>query len=342
MLSAREMSKPAPRKPVRVHVASLRSQSDVFWVTPERFAAAAARHPDVGPRVEVDFSWDFDGFAEAIADVDVLIGWRFPQDDLASLAPRLKWIQLTGAGLEHLQPLDWLPRGVALTTNSGAHAPKAGEFAATAILMLNNNLPFFVTNQRDARWEKAFSTGIESKTLAIVGVGSMGGAAAQWAKQRLKMCVLGVRRSGRGHRYVDEMYRPNELDRILPRADFVLVTTPLTRETEGLIGKRAFSLMKHGAGIINMGRARVIDYDALVDNLRRGRLCGAILDVFDPEPLPAESRLWSTPNLVIVPHVSSDDADVYMDRTLDVFFDNVARFLSNRPLRNRVVRSRQY
>ena len=84
------------------------------------------------------------------------------------------------------------------------------------------------------------------------------------------------------------------------------------------------------------------DYDALVDNLRRGRLCGAILDVFDPEPLPAESRLWSTPNLVIVPHVSSDDADVYMDRTLDVFFDNVARFLSNRPLRNRVVRSRQY
>ena len=119
------------------------------------------------------------------------------------------------------------------------------------------------------------------------------------------------------------MYRPNELDRILPRADFVLVTTPLTRETEGLIDKRAFSLMKHGAGIINMGRARVIDYDALVDNLRRGRLCGAILDVFDPEPLPAESRLWSTPNLVIVPHVSSDDADVYMDRTLDVFFDNV-------------------
>ncbi|MHA1151565.1 MAG: D-2-hydroxyacid dehydrogenase [Alphaproteobacteria bacterium] len=342
MLSAREMSKPGARKSVRVHVASLRSQSDVFRVTPERFAAAAARHPDVGQRVDVDFSWDFEGFAEAIADADALIGWRFPQDDLADLALRLKWIQLTGAGLEHLQPLDWLPPDVTLTTNSGAHAPKAAEFATMAILMLNNNLPQFVTNQRNARWEQRFGTGIEGKTLAIVGVGAMGGAAAQWVKQRLKMKVLGVRRSGRGHRYVDEMVRPNELDRILPRADFVLVTAPLTRETEGLIGARALASMKQGAGIVNMGRARVIDYDALADNLRRGRLSGAILDVFDPEPLPAESPLWSTPNLIIVPHVSSDDTAVYMDRTLDVFFDNVARFLSNRPLRNRVVRSRQY
>jgi phosphoglycerate dehydrogenase-like enzyme len=183
---------------------------------------------------------------------------------------------------------------------------------------------------------------IDGKTLAVIGVGAMGGAAARWAKQRLKMRVLGVRRSGRGHRYVDEMYRPSELNRVLPRADFVLVTAPLTRETQGLIGRRAFSLMKRGAGVINMGRARVVDYDALVDNLRRGRLRGAILDVFDPEPLPAESPLWSTPNLVIVPHVSSDDADDYIERTLDVFFDNVARFLSNRPLRNRVIKARQY
>jgi phosphoglycerate dehydrogenase-like enzyme len=138
------------------------------------------------------------------------------------------------------------------------------------------------------------------------------------------------------------MYRPNQLDSILPRADFVLVTAPLTRETEGLIGERALASMKHGAGIVNMGRARVVDYHALADYLRRGRLSGAILDVFDPEPLPAESPLWSTPNLIVVPHVSSDDAGVYMDRTLDVFFDNVARFLSDRPLRNRVVKSRQY
>jgi phosphoglycerate dehydrogenase-like enzyme len=327
---------------LRVHVAALTSQPEVFWVTPERFAAAVARHADVGQRIDVDFSWDLEGFAEAVADADALIGWRFPQGELARLAPRLRWIQLTGAGHEHLQPFDWLPRGVALTTNSGAHAPKAGEFAATAILMLNHDLPFFVTNQRNARWEKAFGTCIEGKTLAVIGVGAMGGAAARWAKQRLKMHVLGVRRTGGGHRYVDAMYRPDELERVLPKADFVLVTAPLTRETEGLIDRRALASMKRGAGLINMGRARVVDYDALADELRRGRLRGAVLDVFDPEPLPADSPLWSTPNLVIVPHVSSDDAGNYIDRTLDVFFDNARRFLSNRALRNRVVKARQY
>ena len=327
---------------LRVHVAALTSQNEVFWVTPERFAAAVARHADVSRRIDVDFSWDLEGFAEAVADADALIGWRFPQAELARLAPRLRWIQLTGAGHEHLQPFDWLPRGVALTTNSGAHAPKAGEFAATAILMLNNDLPFLMTNQRKARWEQSFSSGIEGKTLAVIGVGAMGGAAARWAKQRLKMHVLGVRRSGRGHRYVDTMYRPGELDQVLPNADFVLVTAPLTRETEALIDRRALASMKRGAGLINMGRARVVDYVALADELRSGRLRGAVLDVFDPEPLPADSPLWSTPNLVISPHVSSDDVGNYIDRTLDVFFANVRRFLSNRPLRNRVVKARQY
>ena len=332
----------ASRRRLRVHVAALTSQNEVFWVTPERFAAAVARHADVGRRIDVDFSWDLEGFAEAVADADALIGWRFPQAELARLAPRLRWIQLTGAGHEHLQPFDWLPRGVALTTNSGAHAPKAGEFAATAILMLNNDLPFLMTNQRKARWEQSFSSGIEGKTLAVIGVGAMGGAAARWAKQRLKMHVLGVRRSGRGHRYVDTMYRPGELDQVLPNADFVLVTAPLTRETEALIDRRALASMKRGAGLINMGRARVVDYVALADELRSGRLRGAVLDVFDPEPLPADSPLWSTPNLVISPHVSSDDVGNYIDRTLDVFFANVHRFLSNRPLRNRVVKARQY
>jgi phosphoglycerate dehydrogenase-like enzyme len=337
------MTAPADsRRRLRVHVAALTSQNEVFWVTPERFAAAVARHADVGRRIDVDFSWDLEGFAEAVADADALIGWRFPQAELARLAPRLRWIQLTGAGHEHLQPFDWLPRGVALTTNSGAHAPKAGEFAATAILMLNNDLPFLMTNQRKARWEQSFSSGIEGKTLAVIGVGAMGGAAARWAKQRLKMHVLGVRRSGRGHRYVDTMYRPGELDRVLPEADFVLVTAPLTRETEALIDRRALASMKRGAGLINMGRARVVDYVALADELRSGRLRGAVLDVFDPEPLPADSPLWSTPNLVISPHVSSDDVGNYIDRTLDVFFANVRRFLSNRPLRNRVVKARQY
>ncbi len=328
--------------PIRVHVAVLRSQPDVFWVTPERFAAACARHPDLAPRVAVEFSWDLEGFEAAIERAEVLIGWRFPTQSLTDLAPGLRWIQLTGAGTEHLQPLDWLTRGLALTTNSGVHGPKAAEFAGTALLMLNHDIPFFATAQRQARWEKRFSGVIEGKTLAVIGVGTVGGAAARWVKRRLGLRVLGVRRSGRPRRYVDEMYRPSELARVLPRADFVLVSAPLTPETEGLIDRSALGLMKPGAGLVNLGRARVVDYEALRERLERGTLRGAILDVFDPEPLPTDSPLWATPNLMIVPHVSSDDAEQYIPRTLDLFFDNLARFVTGRALRNRVRKGRQY
>lgn len=325
-----------------VHVAILHSQPETFWVTRERFAAACDRHRTLSQRLDTTFSENLDGFEDAITDTDILIGWRFPCEKLAAVATRLKWIQLTGAGCEHLQPLDWLAPGVSLTTNSGVHGPKAAEFAGTAILMLNNDVPFFSTGQRLGQWRKRFASVIDDKTVSIVGVGHMGGAVAQWVKRRLGVTVLGVRRSGRPHRYVDEMYRPSELDRVLPRTDFLVVTAPLTDETEGLIDRRALDLMKPSAALVNMGRARVVDYEGLRTKLERNELRGAVLDVFDPEPLPSNSPLWTTPNLSIIPHASSDDAEHYIDRTLDLFFDNLARFVDGRPLKNRVRKHRQY
>ena len=148
--------------------------------------------------------------------------------------------------------------------------------------------------------------------------------------------IIGVRRHARRARWVDEMYGPEGIDAVLRRADFVVVTTPLTPETDNLIDRRRLDLMKPGAGLINMSRARVVDYAALVGKLRAGSLAGAILDVFDPEPLPAASPLWDTPNPIVTPHVSSDDDVSYAPLTLDPFFDNVRRHLAGRPLRNRV------
>ncbi len=268
------------------------------------------------------------------------MGWEFDRRNLAARAPRLRWIHLTGAGIEHVLPLTWLPPGAVLTNNSGVHAPKAGEFAATAILMLNNRIPFHVTNQRRAWWEQRFNGTVTGKTLVIVGVGAMGGAAARRAKA-LGMRVLGVRRSGRSHPSVDRMFGPEELDRLLPRADFVLVTAPLTSQTRGLVGGKQLDLMKAEAGLINMGRAGVVDYAALADKLGRGEIAGAVLDVFDPEPLPADSPLWGTPNLIMTPHVSSD-APNYADRTLDLCFRNLQRYLAGQPLHNVVDSTREY
>jgi phosphoglycerate dehydrogenase-like enzyme len=326
---------------LRIHVENVSSMAPVFQIRPEQYAAAAARRRRLAARVRTTIGWDLEIFDEAMRTADVLIGWRFPREDLARRAPHLKWVHMTGAGIEHIMPLDWLPPGAWVTTNSGVHAPKAGEFAAMALLMISNRIPALHTAQREGRWQRIFSTPLRGKTLLIIGVGAMGGAAAERAQQ-LGMRVLGLRRSGRGHRHVDEMFRPAELDRLLPRADIVLVTVPLTRETRQLIGKRELDLMKPGAGLINMGRARVVDYDALAAKLTRGELSGAILDVFDPEPLPADSPLWTTPNLFMTPHVSSDDVVSYVPRTLDLVFENVRRYFEGRPLKNRVQPDREY
>ncbi len=325
---------------VRLHVDNCRRYDQVFWITPERWAAASRRHPALARRVDATIGWDLEGFDEAMRTAEVFVGWEFDRRDLAVRAPRLRWIHLTGAGIEHLLPLTWVPPGVVLTNNSGVHAPKASEFAAAAILMLNNRIPLHVTNQQRARWEQVFNAPVTGKTLLIVGVGAMGGAAARRAKA-LGLRVLGVRRSGRPHPSVDRMVRPDALERVLPRADFVLVTTPLTAETRGLLGRKQLDLLKPGAGLINMGRAGVVDYAALADKLRRGELGGAVLDVFDPEPLPSDSFLWHTPNLIMTPHVSSD-APNYADRTLDLFFRNLQRHLTGRPLLNAVDPAREY
>lgn len=329
------------RPRIHVHIENARRSSRVFEITPDIYAAAAARHPAVAARVDPSFGYDLEDFDSAMRTAEVLIGWKFPREDLQRRAPRLRWIHLKGAGVEHLLPLDWLPAGLVLTNNKGVHAPKAGEFVAMAILMLNSAIPALMTQQREGRWAQIFSTPVAGKTLVVVGVGHMGGAAARRAKQ-LGLRVLGVRLSGRPHRHVDEMYGSQDLDRVLPRADFVLVTAPLTTATRNLIGRRQLDLLPRHAGLINLARAHVVDYAALAAKLNRRELGGAVLDVFDPEPLPADSPLWRTPNLVITPHVSSDDEAQYIPRTLDLIFDNLGRYLARRPLRNRVRVNREY
>lgn len=326
---------------LHVHLQSNPKAPDVFHLTAERYRDAEKRHPDVARHVRTTIATDRRAFYDAIGSADVLVGWWFPKKELAEIAPKLKWIHVIGAGIEHLLPLDWLPKGVALVNNRGVHAPKAGEYVTMALLMLNNAVPALVTSQREREWNEIFSTSIQGKTLAVVGVGHMGGTAARKAKG-LGMRVLGVRRSGRPHRYVDEMFRPDELEKVLPRADFVLVTTPVTRETRGMIGERELDLVKRGASFINLGRAEVVDYEVLRRKLKQGDIAGAVLDVFDPEPLPKSSPLWTTPNLVITPHVASDDREAYIPRTMDLVFENVRRHLEGKPLKNRVVPSREY
>jgi phosphoglycerate dehydrogenase-like enzyme len=269
----------------------------------------------------------------------VLIGHRVPHRSADQMA-ELRWLHLTSAGVDHVLPLDWLPRGVTLTNSSGVHAEHAAEYALCALLMLNIGFPQHIADQQRGRWDQVFHSPIRGKTVVLIGVGAIGGAAARRAKQA-GLHVIGVRRSRRPHRYVDETVGPDALAAVLPRADFLLVTAPLTPETRSLIGRRELDLLRQEAGVVCMSRAGLVDYDALAERLRRGRLRGAIVDVCDPEPLPPASPLWRVPNLIITPHISSDPPD-YAARVIAILKENVGRFLDGRPLMNRIARSRGY
>ncbi len=331
--------------PIRVHIKNNHASPDtfpptpegekVFTITRERYQSVAEQHPDVARHLDVFIDWDLDHFHESMRTAEVLVTWDLPTENLAQVAPKLRWIHIIGAGVEHLCPMDWVPEGVTVVNNRGAHAAKGGEFVLMAVLMLHNRMPAIIGNQQAARWESLYSTPIAGETVLVIGVGNIGGSVARLCR-RAGLRVLGISRHGRASPDVDEMYTPDAIDEILPGADFVIMATPLTPETRNLLDRRRQSLMKPGCGVVNVGRAGTMDYHALAENLRGGHISGAVLDVFDPEPLPADSPLWKTPNLIVTPHVSADDGESYVPMTLELVFENMRRYLAREPLRNSV------
>ena len=307
----------------------------VFTVSRERFDQALASFPGLGEDLEVCIDWDTDNFETSMADADVLLTWDLPMDDLDRVAPKLRWIHCIGAGVEHMLPMDWIPEGVVLTNNKGVHAARAGEFGLMAVLMLHSHIPAIVTNQHRQIYNTLYATPIAGRTVTVLGTGSLGGAIAAQV-QRLGAHVIGINRSGRPVEGCDEIVTTADLERVLPSTDYLVAATPDTPQTRGLLDRRRLDLMKPDAGIINIGRESVMDYDALCDKLEEGSLGGAVLDVFSPEPIAGDSRLWHTPNLVITPHISADDGDSYVPMTLDLFFRNLTRFRAGQPLINPV------
>jgi len=207
--------------------------------------------------------------------------------------------------------------------------------------MLNARMPALVWSHRAKKWNRVFTDTLAGKTVLIVGVGAIGAGIAAHAKQ-FGMRVIGIRKSGKPQSNVDEMHTPDALHALLPRADFVLLNLALTPETKFVIGREELALMKKGAALGNMSRGGLVDPVALDAALRSGHLSGAAIDVTFPEPPPTDWPYWDTPNLMITPHVLSDDIEEYVPRTLDLFFDNLRRHFAGEPLTNLVDLERQY
>jgi phosphoglycerate dehydrogenase-like enzyme len=325
---------------LHLHLESFSKRPAIFHLTKERWAAAAKRHRALAKRLRVTIGWDGDILDRALITTDVMINSSPPKDRLRERAPRLKWIQTTGAGIDALMPLTWLPRDIVLTNNSGAHGAKAEDSCAMALLMLNARLPQVITNQHKHHWQQIFSTPIAGKTALIIGFGDLGQAAGR-AARKLGLKIIAVTRSGKAGRLADTALPATRIERVLPKADFVVVTTPLTEQTRGLLSRARLDLLKPAAGIINIGRSPIIDYAALREKLEKNELSGAVLDVFDQEPLAVDSPWWNVPNLVVTPHISCDDPR-YIDMLFDRWFENFARFLAGRRLRNIVDRRHGY
>jgi phosphoglycerate dehydrogenase-like enzyme len=326
---------------MHLHIDSLRWKPPHMHLTPEVYEAAARRHPDLAARLTVTFSWDSEDFEKYMRTANILFAQRFPKDDLAAAAPALKWVNVPSAGVEYLMPLDWLPDGVLLTNNSGTHGPRAAESVTMAVMMLNTGMPRILANQRACRWEQVYGTVLTGKTAALIGLGGLGRPSAQ-ALRNFGVRIHAVRRNPAPDPDADKVFGMDGLHDALRDADFLIVAAPLTQETRGMIGAGELDCLKRGAGVVNVGRGPIVDYDALRARLESGRLGGAFLDVFEPEPLPADSPLWSTRNLIVTPHVSSDDPASYLPRALDIFFENLRRMVNGEDMINVIDRSLGY
>jgi len=271
-----------------------------------------------------------------VAEAEVVYAWNLPAHLLRG-ARRLKWIQQMGAGVERYLAAG-LPPGVTLTRAAGIFGPWMAEYTVAWCLYVTQRMAAFRAAQGRRRWRPEDPRPLRGTTLCVVGLGDIGRTIARTARA-LGMAVVGVSRSGRSRPEVDQVYPAAARRRALRRADWVVLTVPLHPGTRHLIGARELAAMKPTAHLINVARGAVVDERALVAALRARRIAGAVLDVFEREPLPPRHPFWGLEQVVVTPHVSGPSTP---DEIAPIFNDNLRRYLAGRPLRHVVDPRRGY
>jgi phosphoglycerate dehydrogenase-like enzyme len=264
------------------------------------------------------------------AEADVLVISGMWSDALLDKAPKLRFIQAVSSGVDKFSQNLLRARGVRLANAQGVNARAVSEHAMALMLALMRRIPEARDNQAKHVWRGMIGDltqredELGGKTLAIIGLGTIGGRLAQLAKA-FDMRVVGVRRDiASGPGAADEVHAMADLKSLLPRVDFVALTCPLTKETEGLIDAAVLAAMKPSAYLINVARGRCVDEPALIRALAEGRIAGAGIDVTEEEPLAAASPLWDLPNVLITPHTAGETRR-YEDTILDYLIDNLDR-----------------
>lgn len=259
-----------------------------------------------------------------IESAEVFISFKFTEEMLKR-AERLKWIQALSAGVDSF-PLDAVKeRGIILTNGRGIHKIPMAEYAIGVLIMLTRNFYLMYENQRNRVWDSKVHQGeINGATLGILGLGSIGSEIAKKASF-LGMHVIGAKGDQAVVPYVEKVYSQEAMEEVFKQSDYIINLLPGTKNTNKIIDKKYFDLMKEGACFINMGRGSTVNDEDFAEALKNGKIRIGASDVFYKEPLPESSPLWDADNLIITPHICGQ-SDRYFDRALEIIEHNLAAF----------------
>jgi phosphoglycerate dehydrogenase-like enzyme len=292
--------------------------------------------------VRVDSEGNIDGDA---TDAEVYFSWFYLKPTtlhrVLDAAPLLRWHHAPNAGVNHILTPKYLERDLILSNGAGIHGIPIAEFVITYLLAYTKQLPSLYQLQNEHNWQRGLPIQeLFEKTLLIIGAGGIGQEIAVRAKA-FGMRIFGSSRHPKSLPNFDKVVGANEWKQLLPEAEFVVIATPLTPETKGMIDVETLLLFRPDSYLINIARGAIVDELALTKALQAGWIAGAALDTVYTEPLPTESPLWKLPNIFITPHCSGNSPRV-KERTLALFLDNLKRYYQGKPLRNVVDKTAGY
>jgi len=291
-----------------------------------QFTDLAEASPADRERAEVLFVWDFRSRS---------------LDDIVRSLPNLRWLHASSAGVEHMLVPAVVESDLLVTNSAGQFERPIAEYVAAYALAHAKDIPATIASQAAHRWNYREVAMLAGTTMVIVGMGRIGRAVGRTA-HALGMELVGVRRSGQPHADDPPGLRlTTDLAAVAPLADYLVVTAASTPETRGLVSASIVASLRSSAYLVNVARASIVDLAAVVASLRSGRLAGAMLDVFETEPVLPDSELWDVPNLIVSPHMSGDTAG-YTGEIIDAFGDNIRRYRAGEGLLNLIDVRRGY
>lgn len=299
------------------------------------------------PAINVVHLPSYDRMSEEIPDTDILIGWSMTPEQFVS-ARHLKWVHSPAAAVHQLMFPELINSSIILTNSGDVHGPVVAEHAIAVLLALAKRLPQAMHYQRKKEWaqetlwrEQPPPQEVAGAAVAVIGMGSIGREFITRAKS-LGMRVLGIRENPeKGLSGADAVYTTAQLDAVLPQSDYIVLCTPVTPATAGIINARRLASLKKDSYVINVGRGQLVDESALIEALRNGKIAGAALDVFATEPLPPDSPFWTLQNVLITPHTAAV-TDRLWERHYQLIRENLNRLLQGKPLLNEIDKRRGY